>query len=528
MWRTALLERPPGDHRVPEDLPPRVYAPGGSRDGSREGPPRSRGAAPPPAVPGAVGAPRGRAVPGGGGGGRGGGGRGCGGSRRGGGEGRGRGRGEGGGAGRLRRAAERLLLPQGYPESVSADYGRYQCWDGLQALCSTVTGTLSTRAVLQTVGVGDSAATATGATLTWVLRDGLGMVTRIAFAWLQGPSLDCEAKQWRLAADVINDVGLVLELLAPGCGGAGPLLLGAAAMAKSAVAVAGGATRAAVAVHQARRENAAEVSAKDGSQETLVNAVGLALALLLLPLLEGRPWLSWVLVALLVGAHLGCNVGAVGALRLPTLNRPRLRLALGGALRPSPAHEPPATPPAADVISVPGPEEVNPREPLLPGFGTRLRLHLGAPLHRLVKSEAELRKAVECGTRDYVIVLRPSRGWVGVGLRHGAPPDAPLRACAHALLLEELLGPDLPPGAPMGAALRRLQQRLRRCPPGSVPWAAVAESSRLWDTALGPAFLRGLANAGWLTHRHQLAPDEWRLDWAGLEGGASEDKPRPP
>ena len=50
-----------------------------------------------------------------------------------------------------------------------------------------------------------------------------------------------------------------------------------------------------------------------------------------------------------------------------------------------------------------------------------------------------------------------------MGLRDGAPPDAPLRGCAHALLLEELLGADLPPMAPMGAALRPLQQRLRRC-----------------------------------------------------------------
>ena len=110
------------------------------------------------------------------------------------------------------------------------------------------------------------------------------------------------------------------------------------------VGVAGGATRAAIAVHQARRDNAAEVAAKDGSQvrgrdweglgytgrvweglvsaglywsvlvysglqwfilvctglywsllvytgqETVVNALGLLLALLLLPVLEGRPW----------------------------------------------------------------------------------------------------------------------------------------------------------------------------------------------------------------------------------------------
>ncbi|XP_064329903.1 RUS family member 1 isoform X2 [Phalacrocorax carbo] len=394
----------------------------------------------------------------------------------------------------LRRAAARVLLPQGYPESVSPDYLQYQCWDALQALCSTLTGALATRAVLQAVGVGDSAATVTGATLTWVLRDGIGMVTRITFAWIQGSRLDCEAKQWRLAADVLNDAALLLELLAPDWPRAGPALLALAAAAKCIVGVAGGATRAALAVHQARRDNMADVAAKDSSQETLVNGAGLLLALLLLPLLEGRPW-------------------------------PRLRLALGGALRggaapPSPAGE------GGVVVTVPGPEEVNPREPLLPGFSTRLSLHLGAPLHRLVSSEAEFKKALECGTQDYIIVLRPSQGWVGVGLRRGAPPDTPLRACAQALLLEELLGPDLPPGAPMGAALRPLQHRLRRCPPGTVPWGVVAETSRLWRT-LGPAFLHGLAAAGWETQRHLLAPDEWQLDWAGPGGGASREKPRP-
>ncbi|XP_052631077.1 RUS family member 1 [Harpia harpyja] len=431
----------------------------------------------------------------------------------------------------LRRAAAQVLLPQGYPESVSPDYLQYQCWDALQALCSTLMGALATRAVLQAVGVGDSAATVTGATLTWVLRDGVGMVTRITFAWLQGSRLDCEAKQWRLAADVLNDAALVLELLAPAWPRAGPALLTLAAAAKCIVGVAGGATRAALAVHQARRDNMADVAAKDSSQETLVNGAGLLLALLLLPLLEGRPWVTWGVVTLLLGTHLGANLGALGALRLPTLNRPRLRLALGGALRggarqggvrqPQPTGEG-----GVAVVVVPGPDDVNPREPLLPGFSTRLTLHLGAPLHRLVHSEAEFKKALECGTEDYIIVLRPSQGWVGVGLRRGAPPDTPLRACAQALLLEELLGPDLPPGAPMGAALRPLQQRLRRCPPGTVPWGVVAESSRLWRT-LGPTFLRGLAAAGWETQRHLLAPDEWQLDWAGPGGGAPGDEPCP-
>lgn len=35
-----------------------------------------------------------------------------------------------------------LFLPQGYPDSVSEDYIRYQFWDTIQAFCSTINGNL--------------------------------------------------------------------------------------------------------------------------------------------------------------------------------------------------------------------------------------------------------------------------------------------------------------------------------------------------------------------------------------------------
>ncbi|KAK2512277.1 hypothetical protein Q9966_016433 [Columba livia] len=439
--------------------------------------------------------------------------------------------GRGGGAWR---AAQRVLLPQGFPESVSSDYLGYQLWDALQALCSSLAGAVAARSVLQAVGVGDTNASVTGAALGWLLRDGVGMVTRISFTWWQGSRLDCEAKQWRLAADVMNDVALVLEMLAPHWPPAGPAFLTLATAAKCVVGVAGGATRASLVVHQAQRDNVADVAAKDGSQETLVNGVGLILALLLLPLLDGRPWVTPWAVSLLLATHLLANVRAVRSLRLRSLNRPRLRLALRRACRGGASAgrggANGAGGGAADggqgggvsakgggALWVPTPAEVNPEEPLLPGFSTRLTLHLGAPLHRLVQSEAEFKKALECGTENYIIVLRPSEGWVGVGLRGGAPPDTPILAAAHALLLEELLGPPVPQGAPLAPALRPLQARLRRCPPGSVPWGALAESSRLWGQ-LGPRLLQGLAAAGWDTRRHLLALDQWQLEW---------DKPRP-
>lgn len=79
--------------------------------------------------------------------------------------------------------------------------------------------------------------------------------------------------------------------------------------------------------------------------------------------------MTWGVVTLLLGTHLGANLGALGALRLPTLNRPRLRLALGGALRggvrQGGVRQPHPT--GGDDVVVPGPDEINPREPLLPG-----------------------------------------------------------------------------------------------------------------------------------------------------------------
>lgn len=79
-----------------------------------------------------------------------------------------------------------IFLPSGYPDSVSDDYLTYQIWDTVQAFCSTITGTFTTQAILKSVGVGDAEATPFAAALTWVLKDGTGMVGRITFAWWKG------------------------------------------------------------------------------------------------------------------------------------------------------------------------------------------------------------------------------------------------------------------------------------------------------------------------------------------------------
>ena len=133
----------------------------------------------------------------------------------------------------------------------------------MQALCSYVSGVLASQAVLRGVGVGSADATPLAAATTWVIRDGAGMLGGLTFAWLQGSSLDANAKSWRLVADVFNDLALVIDLLSPTI----PLLfmplVCVSSLCRAVTGVAGGATRAACVRHFALRDNLADVAAKE-------------------------------------------------------------------------------------------------------------------------------------------------------------------------------------------------------------------------------------------------------------------------
>jgi len=222
-----------------------------------------------------------------------------------------------------------VLLPEGYPDSVSGDYLEYQTWDTVQAFASSISGSLATAAVLQGVGVGDSQATPLAATLTWILKDGAGMVGRIVFAAYSGTSLDYDCKRWRMFADILNDGVMMVELLA----GALPKemvmpTLCVAGVGRSLVGVAGGATKAAVAQHQARRQNMADLAAKDGSQETVVNLLALCVNLMLLPVVSATPNLPFLLFLVLACLHIYSNYRAVSCLVMSTLNLARLTILL--------------------------------------------------------------------------------------------------------------------------------------------------------------------------------------------------------
>ncbi|KAG8513657.1 RUS1 family protein C16orf58, partial [Galemys pyrenaicus] len=414
-----------------------------------------------------------------------------------------------------------LFLPQGFPDSVSPDYLPYQLWDSVQAFASSLSGSLATHAVLLGIGVGNAKASVSAATATWLVKDSTGMLGRIVFAWWKGSKLDCNAKQWRLFADILNDVAMFLEIIAPISPICFTMTVCASNLAKATgvqsvalpgstvspqqeatltftppfaqctVSVAGGATRAALTMHQARRNNMADVSAKDSSQETLVNLAGLLVSLLMLPLVSDSPSFSLGCFFLLTALHIYANYRAVRALVMETLNERRLRLVLKHFLQ------------TGEVLD---PTSANQMEPLWTGFWPSLSLSLGVPLHRIVSSAFELQQLVKGHQEPYLLRWDLSRNQVQVVLSQMAGPEAVLRAATHGLVLRALQE-----DGPLPGELEELRKHVRAGPEKD-GWLIAREMHQVLDK-LFPKFLKGLQDAGWKTEKHQLEVDEWRATW---------------
>lgn len=290
-----------------------------------------------------------------------------------------------------------IFLPFGYPDSVSDDYFSYQLWDTIQAFCSTITGTFTTQAILKGVGVGDAQATPLAAAITWILKDGSGMIGRIGFAWWKGTSLDANCKKWRLFADILNDVAMCVELIIPYYSFYSLQMLCATTSMKAIVGVAGGATRASITNHQAKRGNMGDVSAKDGSQETCVNLIASFVGILLLSLCN-RPIHEWLVFLTFICMHILSNYMAVKSLVFQNLNQARYNLLLQSYLK---------------TETVPTLSYINQQESVFLGTGFTAKelcgfdIKLGCSLQQILKhlSVSELSCIIDkYRNRNYLIV----------------------------------------------------------------------------------------------------------------------------
>ncbi|XP_076040089.1 RUS family member 1-like isoform X2 [Oratosquilla oratoria] len=274
-----------------------------------------------------------------------------------------------------------VFLPQGYPDSVSADYLEYQLWDTFQVMCSSLNTSLLLHSTLEASGVGKENASALSATLAWMLRDVSFMFATILFTYAKSTHMSSNCKQWRLFADLANDVALTLKLFSPII----PLplnltmsLIGIILALVSAPVVP---ANTALASHQARRGNLADVQAKNGSQAKLVRLVALGLSAGLISHVSHSFQYKVITSFILMGLHIFANYKAKRIVRIETLNRPRLLILLEKWF---------------SVTRIPSVEEANKSEPLFFGAAYKqnylpygFRLKIGSSLREALNSIGE-------------------------------------------------------------------------------------------------------------------------------------------
>jgi len=396
-----------------------------------------------------------------------------------------------------------IFLPEGYPDSVAQEYLQYQFWDTVQAMCSYLRGVLSTQALMKGMGVGDGEATPLAAALQWVLRDGAGMLGQLIFATIAAPYFGTHLKSWRLFADLINNAGLTLDLLAPLAGSEGFLFVASVAqVCKAMCGVAAGATKAALTAHFALRDNMADVQAKEGSQETFVTLLGLVFGMRFAAYANDSALTIWSAFFALTVLHCVANYLGVRCLRLPGLNPERMDLLID-AWSSAPASES-----ALKTMSV---ASINAREPvlapLLPALCWRRRrpggVRLGARLAEAgIKTRGELRRLKRTdGAEPWRFAVCVAGGSAFALLGDGSDPQAQVLAYFEA---------------------RALQRAVEAKGPGASAGVSVlGEGEAEVVAADAECFLRSLRAAGWQVERGVSGTGPWRYS-EGRESGKTD------
>ncbi|OWM66312.1 protein root UVB sensitive 4 isoform X2 [Punica granatum] len=187
----------------------------------------------------------------------------------------------GGGARRAARVCGAAVRDFFLPKQVSSNYVKYVKWKFLHRVFSSALQVLATQAMFRAIGIGYSRSLPSAAALNWVLKDGLGRLSRCIYTASLASAFDTNLKRVRFSTSVLFSLSVGLELLTPTFPQYFLLLASIANIAKQISLACYLATGSAVHRSFAIADNLGEVSAKAQIQSVCFDNVGLALAALL-------------------------------------------------------------------------------------------------------------------------------------------------------------------------------------------------------------------------------------------------------
>ncbi|GAB4857989.1 Protein root UVB sensitive 1, chloroplastic [Ancistrocladus abbreviatus] len=243
----------------------------------------------------------------------------------------------------------RLMLPDGFPDSVTSDYLDYSLWRGVQGVASQISGVLATQSLLYAVGLGKGAIP-TAAAVNWVLKDGIGYLSKIVLS-KYGRHFDVNPKGWRLFADLLENAAYGLEMLTPAFPHLFVYIGSVAGAGRSAAALIQAATRSCFCAGFAAKRNFAEVIAKGEAQGMVSKFIGIMLGIALANRIGSSTPLALASFGVVTWVHMFCNLKSYQSIQLRTLNPYRASLIFSEYLLSG---------------QVPPVKEVNYEEPLFP------------------------------------------------------------------------------------------------------------------------------------------------------------------
>ncbi|TYJ23078.1 hypothetical protein E1A91_A08G166900v1 [Gossypium mustelinum] len=226
--------------------------------------------------------------------------------------------------GQCRDLVMRLLLPEGFPDSVTSDYLDYSLWRGVQGVASQVSGVLATQALLYAVGLGKGAIP-TAAAINWVLKDGIGYLSKIMLS-KYGRHFDVNPKGWRLFADLLENAAFGLEILTPSFPHLFVLIGAIAGAGRSAATLIQAATRSCFYAGFAAQRNFAEVIAKGEAQGMISKSIGIGLGIALANCIGSSTSFALASFGVVTWIHMYCNLKSYQSIQLRTLNPYRASL----------------------------------------------------------------------------------------------------------------------------------------------------------------------------------------------------------
>ncbi|RJE26555.1 DUF647 domain-containing protein [Aspergillus sclerotialis] len=320
------------------------------------------------------------------------------------------------------------------------------------------------------MGVGNASASPTSALLLHILQDSSGRLATILFAHRVGTALEPECKMYRLAADVFNDIAMILDCLSPliPSGVCRVTILSTAGVLRALCGVAGGSSKASLSAHFSRWGNLAE---KDSSQETIISLVGMLVGSYVVSRITSFT-ATWTALIILLTLHLSMNYIAVRSVQMTSLNRQRANIVFSTLLDSDSdldlgnldkhRKEPLQTDPATWIVLTPA--EVSKRERIFERDGTlnwtpsplqrqivgicRIGVSLPSFLTgatpskgRSIRTTAQLSKLVKIfASESYMLSFSYRGAWQGrIILKPDCNVESQLKAWAHALLTARML-----------------------------------------------------------------------------------------